>query len=307
MAGAGAAIRFWIAVLALYGITTVALTLLHAPSPYLFAGVVAGVIGSLRLRDPRPFPDRIRTVGIAAIGVGAGSKIDREVLDTVMAAPVAILGGVLGTLAISMIAGQVLRFAPNVNGSTAIFASIAGGASGVAAVAREMDADEAIVLSIQYLRVLFVLATIPLIAAWFGATGELTGPVGESGANWPSAAFTATTMILGLGLALVFRFSASRLVLPLFVATAFSVLDVFRGATVPTLVLNFGYATTGLMVGLSFTPRSCASSDRSCRSRLFKCCSVWRDVRRRAWRSPSSPARRGLTATWPPLPVGYPR
>jgi uncharacterized protein len=254
VAEAGRAIRFWCAVLVLYGIVTVVLSAVGAPSPFLFAGVVAGAIGALRLPNPRPFPDRVHTIGIAAIGVGAGAKIDREVLDTVLASPVAIMGGVVATLAISMTAGQVLRFSPHVNGTTAIFASIAGGASGVTAVAREMDADEAIVLSIQYLRVLFVLATIPVIAIWFGATGELTGPVGELGANWPSVAFTATAMIVGLGLALVFRFSASRLVMPLLVATGFSVLEVFPGSTVPALVLNFGYATTGLMVGSSFTP-----------------------------------------------------
>ena len=254
MAGFGSVIRFWTALLVLYTIATIALSLVHAPSPFLFAGVIAGLICALRMHDARPFPERLRTVGIAAIGVGAGSKINHEVLDTVLSSPVAILGGVTATLAISMMAGQVLRFSPHVNWTTAIFASIAGGASGVTAVAREMDADEAIVLSIQYLRVLFVLATIPLVATWFGATGELSSPTGESADFWPSVAFTAAAMVIGLALAMVFRFSASRLVMPLLVATVLSVLDIFPDAAVPAAVLNFGYGTTGLMVGLSFTP-----------------------------------------------------
>lgn len=255
MAGFGSVIRFWTALLVLFAIATVAFSLVHAPSPFLFAGVVAGLICALRMRAARPFPDRLRTVGIAAIGVGAGSKINHEVLDTVLSSPVAILGGVTATLAISMAAGQVLRFSPHVNWTTAIFASIAGGASGVTAVAREMDADEAIVLSIQYLRVLFVLATIPLVATWFGATGELSSPTGASGDFWASVAFTASAMVVGLALAMVFRFSASTLVMPLLVATVLSVLDVFPHAAVPAAFLNFGYGITGLMVGLSFTPK----------------------------------------------------
>jgi uncharacterized membrane protein AbrB (regulator of aidB expression) len=152
-----------------------------------------------------------------------------------------------------MAAGQLLRLSPLVNGNTAIFASIAGGASGVTAVAREMDADEAIVLSIQYLRVLFVLATIPLVATIFGGNGSTGTVAGGGEQSWADLGFTVVSVAVGLLLTRWLRFSASRLVVPMLVATGLSVLGVFGTPTVPAVVLNFAYATTGLMVGLSLT------------------------------------------------------
>src|SRR5258705_7981050 len=175
------ALRFWSAVVLIYAVVATILALLRLPSPFLFAGVVPGAVGALRLPQPRPLPGRVREVGLATIGVAAGSAISREVVETILSSPLAILGGVIATLAITMAAGQLLRLSPLVNGPTAIFASIAGGASGVTAVAREMDADEAIVLSIQYLRVLFVLATVTLVAQIFGGNGSVGAVTGRAG------------------------------------------------------------------------------------------------------------------------------
>ena len=246
-----AELRFWIAVAALYAVAAVALSLAGAPTPFLFAGVLAGGVCALSLPDPRPFPQNVRQVGLAVVGVAAGSKIDADVARTLGSQPVAVIGGVVATLALSVAAGQLLRFSPHVNGQTAIFASIAGGASGVSAVAREFDADDAIVLSIQYLRVLFVLATIPVLAPLLGATGTPTARAEE---GWSSLGFVAISLAVGLLLAHFLKFAASRLVLPMLIATVLSLSGAFPDAGVPPPLLNFGYATTGLMVGLSFTP-----------------------------------------------------
>ena len=247
------ALRFWSAVVLIYAVVATILALLRLPSPFLFAGVVAGAVGALRLPQPRPLPGRVREVGLATIGVAAGSAISREVVETILSSPLAILGGVIATLAITMAAGQLLRLSPLVNGPTAIFASIAGGASGVTAVAREMDADEAIVLSIQYLRVLFVLATVTLVAQIFGGNGSVGAVTGGAGQSWANLGFTVVSIAVGLLLTRWLRFSASRLVVPMLIATGLSLGGVFPTPSVPTLILNLAYATTGLMVGLSLT------------------------------------------------------
>jgi membrane AbrB-like protein len=245
---------FWCTLVAGYFAVVVILIWVAMPSPFLFAGVVAGSMCASRMSNPQPFPDRVRQVGIAVIGVAAGSRIEEDVMRAVAAEHGGVLGGVVATLAISMAAGQLLHLSPYVSGPQAVFASIAGGASGVTAVAREMDADETIVLSVQYLRVLFVLATVPLVAPLLGATEAMDRVDMSESATLGSVCLTIICVAGGSGLARVPHFSASRLVLPLLFASALSLTGAFPSSTVPSAILNFGYATTGLMVGLSFTP-----------------------------------------------------
>jgi membrane AbrB-like protein len=246
---------FWSTLLLAYAVTAALFVQVKLPSPYLFAGAVAGAACALRMPKPQPFPPKVRRVGLAVIGVGAGSQISAAVLRTVIQEPIAIFGAIAGTIAVTMLLGQLLRLSPHITGPTAVFASIAGGAAGVAAVARELDADETVVLTIQYLRVLFVLATVPIVAPFLGATGSSKSPT-DAGFGISGISFTAAALVIGLGLALVLTFSASFLILPLVAAAALSVASVFPSNVVPPLILAFGYATTGLQVGLSFTPET---------------------------------------------------
>jgi membrane AbrB-like protein len=230
---------------------SVALGALGLPSPFLFGSLLVGATAALLRADKLDFPRAGRNFGLGVIGVAAGSMIGPEVVNTIAERPVAVVGGVVATLALSLLIGQILRFSPHVNASTAAFASIAGGASGVSAVAREMGADEAIVLSLQYLRVIFVLAMVPVIAAVYGAEGE--AQVAADAWDKDGIAYTVVALALGLGSSRFLRFSASGLLVPLVCATALALSGYFASTNVPDVVLAAGYGATGLMVGLSFT------------------------------------------------------
>lgn len=251
--GNGGAVQFWVAIGICYAVLALLLVALSVPSPFLFAGVLAGAAGALLAQQPRPFPEFLRSLGVTVIGSAAGSSIDPDVVETLASRPVVVIGGVIGTLAISLLAGQVLRWSPHVDGPTAIFASIAGGASGVSAMAREMDADERIVLTIQYLRVLLVLASVPVVSHVLGAEADAGAHQQDSGVTPSSIGFTAVVIVVGLTLSRLIRFSASRLILPMLLATGLSLAGVFPDSTVPAAVLDVGYAATGLMVGVAFT------------------------------------------------------
>jgi membrane AbrB-like protein len=233
-------------------IVSVALGTLGLPSPFLFGSLIVGAVAALLRADKINFPRAGRNFGLGVIGIAAGSMIDPEVVGTIVERPVAVTGGVVATLALSLLIGQILRFSPHVNASTAAFASIAGGASGVSAVAREMGADEAIVLSLQYLRVIFVLAMVPVIAALYGAEGSGAHTAADA---WDrdGVAYTVAALALGLTLTRFLRFSASALLVPLLCATALALSGYFPSTAVPEALLAAGYGATGLMVGLSFT------------------------------------------------------
>lgn len=245
--------RFWLIVAGTFAVTTVALVFVGAPSPYLFAGVLAGGVCALSVRSPRKMPDTFRGVTLGIIGVQAGSMIDSSVVATLAAHPLVTLGSAVATLAVTLVFGQLLRISPHVRGSTATFASIAGGASGLTAMARELKADEATVVSVQYLRVLVVVLSVPLIAPLLGGGGAGSGITAGHDGYWSGLPFTVVSLLVGLALARVLTFTASKLMLPMVVALALTLLDVFPSHDVPVPILAAGFAAIGLMVGLDLT------------------------------------------------------
>jgi len=244
--------RFWLAVAVLLAVAATALSILGVPSAFLFAGVFAGGVCALCSSTPRRLPASADRLAFGIVGVVAGSMLDRSVLEFAIDQPLATLGSTAATLAITIVVGQLLRVSPHVDGTTATFASIAGGASGLTALAREVHADDAVVVSFQYLRVLVVVLTVPVVAPLLGGhQGDAGAATGSGG--WSGLPFTVTALIAGLALARVFAFTASRLVFPLVLAAGLAASGWLPSTEVPGPVQAFGFATIGLMVGLQLS------------------------------------------------------
>lgn len=190
--------------------------------------MVAAVVVALRAPEPPPMPPRLRALGMAVVGTAAGASVDVAVLRTVAREPVAVVGGVVATLLVSMLIGQLLRLSRHVDGTTAVFASIAGGASGVALAAREYGADDAIVISVQYLRVVLVLISVPLVAPLLGDAGGSGGaaaaaaPPGAAADPWSALLYTACSVVGGLVLARLVPISAAPIIGTLLASSALS-------------------------------------------------------------------------------------
>ena len=244
---------FWLAVALTYAAAATVLSFVNAPSPHLFAGAVAGSCCALLAPHAQDMPRLVRSLGLAIIGVTAGSHVDRQLMETVAQRPVPILGGVFATVIMSMLAGLVLRRARDVSAATALLASIAGGASGVTAMARELRANEPVVLTIQYLRVFVVLISVPFVTQLLGVHSG-AAPRGDQGSQWAGLGFAASALVAGLVGACVLRFSSSKLLIPLVVAATLGLSDWFASTQVPGPMVDVGYGVIGLGVGLAFTP-----------------------------------------------------
>lgn len=245
--------RFWFWLTVVFVVVTGILLSVGAPSPYLLAGVIAGGICTLRMQAPQRMPASGRGFALGVIGVQAGSMIDSSVIRVVAEQPIVTIGSAVATLGITLVCGQLLRLSPHVSGTTAMFASIAGGASGVTAMARELNADEATVVSVQYLRVLVVILSVPIVAPMLGGIDGNSLPEVGASHSWWDLLFTLVALAAGLSAAHVLTFTASKLVLPMLVALALTLLDVFPSHSVPAPVLAVGFAAIGLMVGLDLT------------------------------------------------------
>lgn len=243
----------WPLAVAVFAAVTGALWWVGAPSPPLFGALVASALVAVRSDEPPAMPGTVRNVGMAIVGTAAGANIDATVLRTVAGEPVAVLGGVVVTLAVTMLVGQVLRFDRDVDGPTAAFASVAGGASGVSLAAREFGADDAVVMSVQYLRVVLVLVSVPLVAPLLGDGAGAEAPTDGGGHLLSQHLYTLCAVAAGLVLARLIRFSAGAILWTLLTSSLLAVSGVFPAAAVPTWVVAVGYAVVGANVGLSFT------------------------------------------------------
>ena len=245
----------WAVVLVVAVGASALLELLHVPSAPLFGGLVAGLgralLGRTRLTLPRP-------AGIGAqavIGVSIGALMETETLRTVAAHWLPVLAITVGTLLVSLVAGQLMRLQHGISPVTGAFSMIAGGASGITAMARDLGADEQVVAVLQYLRVLFIVVAMPVVATTvYGASVGGSGAPADDGPGWPAGLlFTVVCIALGIVLGRASRLPVGSLLGPLAVAAALDLTGLSRDAGVPALVEAAGFLVIGLQVGLGFT------------------------------------------------------
>jgi hypothetical protein len=132
---------------------------------------------------------------------------------------------------------------------------IAGGASGITAMARDLGADEQVVAVLQYLRVLLIVVAMPIVATTvYGASaGNGTVPA-HDGPGWPAGVlFTVVCVVAGVLLGRVIRLPVGSLLGPMAVAAVLDLSGLSQDAGVPALVEAAGFLAIGLQVGLGFT------------------------------------------------------
>ena len=257
-------------------LTLIALTLLGAlagdavglPSAALFAGMLAGIAVALAwpgAGEPRGVPARLRTVAEALVGVVLGTYVQLSTLQEIAGDAVPIALVTLATLGLSVASGLVLARVTELDRATAAFGTIAGGATGVIVMARELGADQRLVAVLQYLRVVVVVLLTPvLVAVAFGSDGASGsgGGVSTQEAGLQGAAFALVCGAAGLLLARRVPLPAPTLLLPLLVAAALTVSGAPGVRGVSDLLQQLSFGVIGVEVGLRFTRESLRRAGR---------------------------------------------
>lgn len=232
----------------------VLLGIVGVPSAMLFGGLAAGLARALGGHRRLALPRHAMTSAQALLGVSIGLLVSVPALRTLLDQWLPIVLVTAATLGLSVVAGRVLALRRDVSPVTGAFAMVAGGASGIVAIARDLGADEQVVGVLQYLRVLLVVVTMPVVAALaYGASGSAPAP---PGAAWTSdLAVTAVSLVLGLVLWRLTRLPVGALLGPLLVAAVVD-LTVLPGTSLPGVLEAAAFLVLGLQVGLGFTRES---------------------------------------------------
>ena len=221
------------------------------PSAYLFAALLAGLAMALLRPGGPPLPDLGFSAAQAVCGVVLGAYLKTSSLEAAADAWLPVTLVTAGTLAACLAAGAILAKRARVDPPTAVLGLVAGGASGIVAMAHELGADDRLVAFMQYLRVLIVVLATPLIAGLaFGASAS--GSVPEPPLLGEPRDWLITLGAAPVGAVLGRRMPAGMLLGPLAVAAAIA-LSGTRFA-VPGLLQEAAFITLGLQVGLRFTP-----------------------------------------------------
>ena len=236
---------------------TIPLTMVGVPSAALFAALVVGIALAL----PSLAPERVaRPVGIAAqgvLGVYIGTMVNRDAVSAL--GPdwpiVVVIAG--ATLLLSIVAGALLGAHREVSPLTGSLALVAGGASGLVAIARELGGDDRVVAVVQYLRVALVTASMPVVVALLyhaDRSHHSAASTQTDSAPWYfSVAMMAVLIFVGAAGGRLIRMPGAGLLGPLALTVVLQVSGLSFGLSVPAVLVQVGYMVIGWQAGVVFT------------------------------------------------------
>jgi membrane AbrB-like protein len=246
----------WVPLFAATAAATWAFGLIGLPSASLFAALLVGVAAALTTRRIPQISPGVFRAAQAVTGASLGVYVQSSSLNAVANAwlPVAIVSA--GTLVLSLACGWALVRTGRLDPPTAALGMVAGGASGIVGMARELGADDRLVAVMQYLRVLVVVLFTPVVVAIAfphphganGAAAPASGPVFGGLHDWT---FTAVAIAIGALAAVLTRIPAGSLLGPMIAAAIIGL--VVGDFQVPAVLREPAFAAIGLQVGLRFT------------------------------------------------------
>jgi uncharacterized protein len=241
-------------------VTSALLSLLRVPSPALFGGLLTGMIFALTSRRRIVLQPLVNSGAQAVIGVVVGGLLELSILQSLGGDWLPVAAVVVGTLLLSVFAGLLMGRWTSVSAITGSLSLSAGGAAGVTSMSRDLGADERMVAVIQYLRVVLIVATLPLVTAFVfhpPAADPSLVTVTEGAAGWVvDVTFTAVCALVGSLIAIRARIPAGTLLGPMVLTAGLTLAGWSFDAHVPVWLAQIAYGAIGLRIGLGFTRAS---------------------------------------------------
>jgi membrane AbrB-like protein len=224
------------------------------PSAYLFVAMLVGLAFALLRPGRFEPPGPAFRVGQVVTGVAIGTFVQSETLTGLGSRWIPVILVSAATLALTIAAGLVLARSAKIDRPTASLGMVAGGASGIVAMADDLGGDDRLVAFMQYARVLVITLLTPLLVplAFPGAhSAGVAGaePLLGTAEGW---ALTVGASLAGALIAVRIRLAAPMLLGPLLLAAVLTLTGVTDGVEVPPLLREVGFALIGLYIGLGF-------------------------------------------------------
>ncbi|HET7627477.1 MAG TPA: AbrB family transcriptional regulator [Bacillales bacterium] len=234
--------------------------LLQVPAGWLIGSLIVGIcyrlgIGNLRL------PTLVFPFALALIGANIGLSMKMSMFAEVAAYFFPLMVSLVAVLFASWLFSLILAKFSSLDGKTALFCCVPGGASVMLALSEEYGADQRIVAAFQSARVILIVLAIPLFA---GLTAHLTGAGGTAhsvahetakaaGGGSTLLLFLAVigVIVLSLTLAKWIKIPAAPFLYAMLLAFLINQFLVPIGA-LPNTIVGIGQVLLGACIGLRF-------------------------------------------------------
>ena len=257
------AVGRWLLLLVAVAVVSLGFIAIALPTPLLFGGLLGALLYALaRPAAPLRLPVSWFHAGQAVVGAIVGSAIEWDTLVDLGARWLIVIGISCFALVVSVLCGTLL-IRRGASPATATFSSIAGGAIGLTAMADDLGADSRVIAVLQYLRLLIVLLTLPVVVTLIFGASDQRGALGAVRGDWRvDLPFVAIAIVGGVLAGKLLRMPSPALLGPLLVAAPLTLVPYFAEAQVPVVVAALGYLAIGVQVGLKFTLESLKSIGR---------------------------------------------
>ena len=168
---------------------------------------------------------------------------------------------------LSIGAGALLGLHRDVSPLTGALALVAGGASGLVAIARELGGDDRVVAVVQYLRVALITASMPVIVTlvFHAEKTAHAAPATQGGAApwYLSVLMLVVIVLVGATGGRLIRLPGAGLLGPMALTIALQLTGLSFGLSVPLALVQLGYAVIGWQAGVAFTRESIRAIGRA--------------------------------------------
>jgi hypothetical protein len=223
---------------------------LHVPLPWMIGpmlAIAAVRIGGVHITAPRG----ARQAGQWIIGSALGVYFTPQVVERVGGIVWLLIVGALFAIALGYICGYLLAGLAGTDRTTAVFASVPGGAAEMAILGERYGARVDEVAAAQSLRILIVVVTIPSIYALLRLHGADPFPAASGDVRWSKlSVLLAATALAGFALQR-FRLPNAFVLGALAVAIPLTASELV-GSAVPRWLINTAQLFLGCALGSRF-------------------------------------------------------
>jgi membrane AbrB-like protein len=224
--------------------------------------IVAFGCGAFAWALTRYAPKAMPKAGVAAQGV-LGVYTGLMVRDISFGAlgshwPI-VIAITASTLVISVAGGALLGLHRDVSPLTGGLAVVAGGSSGLVAIAKDLGADDRVVAAVQYLRVALITAAMPVVATVFFHASAGDGAEMSETSSRPLyfvLPLIALIVVVGAVVGRLVRLPGSGLIGPMAITIALDFAGLAQGFAVPMLLVQFGIMMIVWQMVLTFDRES---------------------------------------------------
>lgn len=252
----------WVVWLAIAAVTVVGGSVVESaglPAPHLLTGLFAGLVvalSGLASRTGLQMPRLAYLSAQAIAGVLLGTYFSLSSLTSNGWSIVPLILVTFLTLVLSVLAGLWLERRSSLDLPTATLGMIAGGSAGIVAAGDELGADTRMVAVLQYVRLVLVVVSAPLLVRFVLARGgsyESIGPKEiEAVTTLSGFLFTVAVAALGALIATRLRVPSAALIGPIVLTAILVSTSRFHGIEPPEWLREPAFSVIGLQVGLGF-------------------------------------------------------